>query len=368
MPACDPPRPRRAFPPLLGALAATLLLGAGPARAAVTTFGSPLSRPAGLNTSDNLNYYGTYTAVPPTVAPSGRVHTSHSGADTALWNTTLAQGQAAAPQGGQALEIRLEGCARPAAGGPPPLTQIHFQALSPLAGGGAKVKLTSQTFDIPVCGHDGAGASTVSTYRPVNLCLSKGDYVGFNDNGGYVPAAYPTGVPYEVMGATPGSALSSFIRGGGTGDGATMSASDRTAMDGFAANQNEELMLQVVFGTGPDARYVCPGGTAQKPPTLRPAKVVGGTYHVSKARVVRLGVYCRPADGCKGQATIALAGRGSVFGTARFDLRGSHTSTLPVRVTPALVALIHRRHAVPALVSLALGHTVVSQTVTMKVF
>ncbi len=112
----------------------------------------------------------------------------------------------------------------------------------------------------------------------------------------------------------------------------------------------------------------CPGGSAQKPPTLRPAKVVGQTYHVSKARVVRLGIYCRPADGCKGQATIGLAGRAGVFGRTRFDLRGRQTSTLPVHVTRALVAMIHRRRAVPALVSIALGRTVVSQTVTMKVF
>ena len=54
-----------------------------------------------------------------------------------------------------------------------------------------------------------------------------------------------------------------------------MSPGDRNANDGFASNANEELMLQVTLGTGPDARYVCPGGTRDRAPTLRPAKVIG---------------------------------------------------------------------------------------------
>jgi len=35
-----------------------------------------------------------------------------------------------------------------------------------------------------VVGPNGAGGSTVSTYEPVNLCVNKGDYVDFNDEGG----------------------------------------------------------------------------------------------------------------------------------------------------------------------------------------
>jgi hypothetical protein len=374
MVAPNPPASRRALAArcltagLLVALAALLARAAG-APAAVSTFGSPLSRPATLNTTDNLSYYGTFTPVPPNPeAPNGLFHTPHWGADAAIWNAALAGGQATAPADGQALKIRLEGCAPPATKGPPPLAQIHFQALSPLPGGGAKVKLTSQAFDLPVCGQHGASRSSVSTYEPVNLCLSKGDYVSFNDEGGYVPFVYRAGVPYQVIGSSPGSTMDSFIRSHGTGDGAVLSAGDRSANDGFASNPSEELMLQVVLGTGPDARYVCPGGTAQKPPTLRPAKVVGQTYHVSRSRVVQLGIYCRAMSGCKGQATIGVAGDASVFGQAKLDLRGNHTSTVPVRVAPALVSMIHRRHSVPAVVNLQVGGATVSQTVTMKTF
>ena len=253
-----PPGVRRL---LLGGLLAGLLPVLAPATspAAVTTFGSPLSVPATLNTAENLNYRGTYTPVPPAPdAPNGLFHTYHYGADTALWNVAQASGVPSAPAAGQAVKVSLEGCARPAAGGPPPLTQIHFQDLSPLPGGGAKVNVSSQPFDIPVCGQNGAGGSTVTTYEPTNLCVSQGDYVDFNDNGGYVENVYRSGVPYQVIGSVHGSTMDSFIRNQGTGNGATLSSFDTTANDGFAANPNEELMLQVTLGTGSDATPCAP--------------------------------------------------------------------------------------------------------------
>ena len=353
------------------ALAATavLALSATGASAAITTFGSPLSQPATLDTTNNLAYVGTFTPVPPNPeAPNGLFHTQHWGADTAIWNSALAHGEAAAPAGGQAVQVRLEGCAQPAAKGPSPLTQMHFQDISPLPGGGARVNLTSQAFDIPVCGQNGAGGSTVSTYEPVNLCVNKGDYVDFNDEGGYVPFVYRAGVPYQVIAGSPGSSLNSFLRANGTNNGAVMSPTDKTANDGWSANPNEELMLQVVLGTGPDARYACPGGTKEKPATLRPAKIIGQTYHVSKSRTVRLGIYCRGPEPCQGEVTLGLPAQPSAFAHSHVELPGAHTSTVTLHVSPALVALIHKRHSVEALVNLTLGGTVVSQTVTMKVF
>ena len=188
------------------------LLVPASANAAVTTIGSPLSVPATLNTAENLNYQGTNTPVPPNPeAPNGIFHTFHYGADTALWNTQLANGQPSVPVTGQALRVRLEGCAKPAPNGPPPLTQIHLQDISPLPDGGAKVNLTSQAFEIPVCGAGGASGSTVTTYQPTNLCVSQGDYVAFNDEGGYVENIYRAGVPYEVLGSTAGSIVDSYL-------------------------------------------------------------------------------------------------------------------------------------------------------------
>jgi len=65
---------------LASGLLAGLLALAAPmsASAALTTFGSPLSVPATLNTAENLAYQGTFTPVPPNPeAPNGLFHTFH---------------------------------------------------------------------------------------------------------------------------------------------------------------------------------------------------------------------------------------------------------------------------------------------------
>jgi hypothetical protein len=350
---------------LLGGLVA--VLAPATSMAAVTTFGSPLSVPATLNTADNLSYYGTYTPVPPSPeAPNGLYHTFHFGADTAIWNATLAGGDPRVPATGQALRVRLEGCAVPTAGGPSPLTQIHFQDVSPLAGGGAKVDLTSQPFDIPVCGRNGASGSTVTNYSPINLCVSQGDYVAFNDEGGFVEHRYQNGVPYRVIGRSPGSTMNSFIRGNGTGNGATMSSRDTTSMDGFASNPNEELMMQVTLGTGSDATHICPGGTGGLPPpppavTLRPQ-----TDGVNHQRMVAVAMYCSLRPECSGAATLTLGSRR--YGHASFNLPGGHTSHLPIRVSPQLMALIRRNHGVSAVLTVVVGRKTFTQAVAVKIY
>jgi hypothetical protein len=252
--------------PLLSLLAGGVLLALMPAAAAarIQIIGSPLSVAATRNTAENLSYLGTYTAVPPSPqAPKGVFHTFHYGADTALWNVAQAKGLPRAPSSGQARRVRLKGCAVAASGGPAPLRQIHFQDLAPLPGGGARVKLTSQPFDIPVCGQNGASGKTVTSYTPINLCMSAGDYAAFNDEGGYVENIYRAGVPYKVLGAVKGSKTDSFLMGNGTGNGAVLSPSVLEPDGGFASNKGDELMLQVVFATGSSATHICPGGSAR---------------------------------------------------------------------------------------------------------
>jgi hypothetical protein len=360
-------RLRRLAPWLLlaGVLA---LLSPAAGSAAITTFGSPLSVPATLNTTDNLDYYGTYTPVPPSPeAPNGLYHTNHWGADTALWNARIAGGQPSAPVTGQAVKVRLEGCAKPASGGPPPETQIHFQDLSPLPDGGAKVNLTSQPFDIPVCGHNGASGSTVTTYEPINLCVAQGDYVAFNENGGYVPYIYRSGVPFQVIGSASGSTMNSFIRGNGTGNGSTLSAHDTSANDGFASNANEELMLQVIEGTGPDATHICAGGTAGRPAVLPALKIRPQTDGVNHSRMISVAVYCRPTGGCAGLATLGLSSQTSGYGQTAFSLAGNKTSHVAIRVSPRLMSMIRRKHGVSVVVTAAMGGQTFSQKITVKI-
>jgi hypothetical protein len=351
---------------LLAALLVTLT--ASPARAAVTSFGSPLSTPATLDTAYDLNYAGTNTVE----NGSGEsFHTYHYGADAAIWSTSPAGG--GVPVDGQALKVRLEGCAKPASGGPAPLTQIHFQDLSPLPGGGAKVNLSSQPYDIPVCGQGGASGSTVTTYEPVNLCVSRGDYVAFNEEGGYVPRVYQSGVPYEVLGAVQGASFDSFIRGNGTNNGAILSSSDATSMDGFAANQNEELMMQVTLGTGPDARYVCPGGTKDAPPVqvaLPPVKLVPQTDGVNHQRIVAVALYCRVNPVCKGVLTLTAPSSQATktsYGHTSFSVAGKKTSHVNVRVSPQIIKLLRKhRGGVRATLTVTVEGTAVTQMVLLK--
>jgi hypothetical protein len=359
-------------------LAGVLALAPASACAAVTTFGSPLSVPATLNTAENLGYYGTYTPVPPSPeAPNGVYHTFHFGADTALWNFAVAGGEPRAPATGQAVKVSLEGCAVPTAGGPSPLTQIHLQDVSPLAGGGAKVILTSQPFDIPVCGRNGASGSTVTSYSPINLCVSQGDYVAFNDEGGFVENLYQNGVPYRVLGSVAGSTVNSFIKGGGTGNGATMSSRETTSMDGFASNSNEELMLQVTEGTGPDATHICAGGTRGLPPPLPPLWVGPQTDGVNHSRIVSVAAYCRPDSGCAVRAALRPSGELSGYGNpgahadyghANVTLKGKTTNHLAIRLSSRVMALIRRNHGLRSVLSLSMGATTVSRTITIKIF
>lgn len=277
------------------------------ASAATMTFGSALSVPATEDTAADLNYEGTNVQLPGSV-----FHIAHDGADTALWNAGLAAGSPTAPADGQVLNVSLEGCAK--SNGPAPLTQIHFQTLSPQPGGGAKVELTSQSFEIPVCGEQGASGTTVSTYRPTNLCVSQGDYVAFNDEGGFVgaqngPPPYPAGVPYMVIGAVAGSTLDSFIANDGAGNGAVFSPGEVGPSDGFAMGRGQELMLQATLGTGPDATPICPGGTKGVHPikhhvfptlTVPTPQLDGMNAHGT----VEVAIYCHATTTCNG--TIAL--------------------------------------------------------------
>jgi hypothetical protein len=338
--------------------------------AAITTFGSPLSVPATLDTAANLSYQGTNTSVPRSAeAPNGVYHTYHYGADGALWSSAQASGAPSAPATGQAVQVSLEGCAQPA-GGVRPLTQIHFQDLSPLPGGGAKVNITSQPFDIPVCGSSGASGSTVTTYEPVNLCVSQGDYVNLNEEGGYVEHVYQSGVPYRVLGAVPGSTTDSFIKGGGTGNGAILSPSYVSTMDGFASNQNAELMLQVRLGTGPDATHMCAGGTKGAPAVLGPVTVFHQTVGVNNRGVIAVGIYCRPPAGCNGVATLSAIGRQASkasYGHTSFSLPGNRTSHVPIRLSSRMIRLLRtHRGGVRAVLSALVAGKTASQTITLS--
>jgi hypothetical protein len=345
-------------------IALTLLLSLtiGDADAATMTFGSPLSVPATEDTANNLDYAGSNVSVPGSV-----FHIPHDGADTALWNTQLASGAPTAPASGQVVSVSLEGCAH--SNGPAPLTQIHFQSLSPQPGGGGKVELTSQAFEIPVCGSGGASGSTVSTYQPTNLCVEEGDYVAFNDEGGFVgaqngPPPYPAGVPYMVIGSVAGSSLDSFIANNGVGNGATFSPNETSANDGFAVNAGEELMLQATLATGPDATPICPGGTKGVhpvkhhvfPPLTVPTPQLDG---MNAYGGVQVAIYCHSATTCTGTITLHAesyhGSRPTWLGAATFSVDPHSTGHVHVHLSARARRMIEHTTASGLGVEVTLG-------------
>jgi hypothetical protein len=361
-------------PALVAALAAVIVvLSPTSGQAKLTSFGSPLTVPATLDTAYDLSYQGTDTSVPPSPeAPNGVVHTYHFGADGVLWNLDEANGAPRAPATGQAVKVSLEGCAVPAADGTPPLTQIHFQDITPQPNGGAKINITSQAFDIPVCGAGGADGSTVSSYEPINLCVSAGDVVGLNEEGGFVGQSYQSGVPYRVLGRVPGSNTASFIRGGGTNNGTLISPLDVSAMDGFAQNSGRELMMRVTLGTEKDATHVCPGGKAGLPPALAPIRVSPQTDGVNHSRIVAVAMFCRVSP-CKGVATLTVPGESTYAGVATygrvgFNLRPNKTVHVPIRIQNALVKKIRANHGISAMLAAVVNGKTITQRITLKIF
>jgi hypothetical protein len=254
------------------------------------------------------------------------------------------------------------------------LTTVHFQDLSPLAGGGAKVNITSQGFDLPVCGENGAGASTVTSFLPINLCVSAGDYVGFNDSGGYVPNIYRSGVPYQVLGAVTGATTDSFIKDQGTGNGSVFSPGVTSAMDGFAVNRNEELLMRVTLATDGDATHICPGGKDGLPPALAPIRVSPQTDGVNHSRIVAVAMFCRVSP-CNGTATLSSSGAATsgyggveVYGRAGFNLQPNRTMHLPIRVTSRLVQKIRAKHGMSVTIAAVVNGKTVKQQITIKIF
>jgi hypothetical protein len=362
------PIPRAAHRALLLAMLACLAALVAPvaSNAEVTNFGSPLTVPATLNTAENLNYPGTNTAVPASPeAPNGYVHTYHFGADAALWSLQQPKGVPRAPATGQALKVRLEGCAVPAFDGTPPLTQIHFQDLTPLPGGGAKINITSQAFDIPVCGAGGASGSTVTTYNPINLCVSQGDYVAFNEEGGFVGHSYQSGVPYRVLGHVAGASTASFIRGGGTNNGDSLPASAHSAMDGYANSDATELMMQVTLGTHGDATHICPGGKQGLPAPLPAIRLNAETYGISHNSIVTVAVFCRVSP-CDGVATLSTR-NGPVYGHTSFAAQKETTTHIRIPVKADLLRKIRAKNGVSATLSAVVNGQRFTQAIAVKI-
>ena len=309
---------------LLSAFAAAAAVAAAfPAAglAAIETFGSDLNAPAN------------------SIEPNGGIHPAYGGdwygADTAFWNTKLANGnRTTAPANGQIVEIRVKGTA---VAGPhpwnpnvPPRALVHFQVITPQPDGSMKVDLTSGGVDWPI----GGDSQQITTYRPINLCADAGDYVDLNTWGGHEWRwdRYG-GIPLQVFSAVRGSTMNWYEKDQGTNNGQTLYPRVR---DG------RELLMQTVIATGPDATDICPGGYAQH--IYRGLEIQPSPQDAvlrTRDGVAKVRTFCHGENygACVGRLTLKaeLGGQEVELGSADFRVENSHTVNIQVPLSADVV-------------------------------
>ncbi|MDQ3933544.1 MAG: PASTA domain-containing protein [Actinomycetota bacterium] len=293
----------------------------GTAGAAVSTFGSDLSAPAN------------------SIEPEGAIHPFYkgvwNGADTAFWNTKLASGApVTAPADGQIVEIRVKGTAlagpHPWNPSVPPRALVHFQVLHPQGDGSLKVDLTSGGVDWPI----GGDSQQITTFRPVNLCTHKGDYVDFNTWGGHEWRwEQYGGIPMQVFSQVRGSSFNWYEKDNGTNNGQYLYGRLR---DG------RELLMQTVIATGPDATDMCPGGYAQH--IYRGLEVQPSPQSAvlrTRDRVAKVRTFCHGENygACIGtmKLTADIDGQEVVLGSTDFKVDNSYTVNVQVPLSPEVV-------------------------------
>ena len=281
------------------------------------------------------------TAEANSIEPEGAIHAANGGvwhgADTAFWNTKLANGtDPRAPFDGQIVEVRVKGIA---ISGPhphiatDPRVLVHFQSLDPLPDGNMKVRLTSAGIDWPI----GGDPQQITTFRPENLCIKKGGYVDFNTWGGHewYWDQYG-GIPLQVFSKVRGSTYNWFEGDNDTNNGMTLYPRPR---DGV------ELLLQAVIASGPDATDICPGGYAQH--VFRGLEIQPSPQSAvlrTRDRVAKVRTFCHGENygACIGTLKLVadVAGQEVEIGRTDFKVENTHTVNVQVPLSEEVVHAI----------------------------
>lgn len=315
---------------LCAALAALLLIPAA-ARADQATFGSDL--------------IGT-----PTV-------TENHQADTLFFNTGGANTHKS-PISGEILEIRVKGTIVPQAGRSNN-NLWHSQVLQPKTDGTYSVESSSQHLYFPV----GVPADTVSRFVPSRQCVEAGQFVDFNNVGGWDGnPGEPNGTLYKIFQPKGGSQYNWFERDNGTNIGVTFNPGRRVynKADGsylreeYEGPRDGELMMQVVVGTGWQASNLCPGGLMGW--EYQGVEVKPQAFKVYDDGVAGARLFCasNTKSFCKG--TVRLEVDGQVLGTSgEFSMKPNETTSIDVPLTNDGARLVNTRASVEA--------TVVAETI-----
>jgi hypothetical protein len=243
------------------------------------------------------------------------------GADSAFWGLAVKGHDNSVPAAGQITEIRLKGSALPSlqAGAPAPLNEVHIQVVHPQPNGSVTVSLSTDPFYVPI----GGNPNQISKYHPAGyLCAQKGDYVVFNDEGGFNPPFFPNGVPFQVFSNVPGSTTAQYSRDNGTNIGTNFAGSPK---------QGQELLMQMTLTTGYDASTVCGGMKGQE---FQGVQIAPQSTKVRK-RIARVRATCPGTSRQSCDGTITLRAGATVVGQANFSIPSTATTNIKVPVTKA---------------------------------
>ncbi len=180
-------------------------------------------------------------------------------ADTAYWQTKLPGGRSPrSPATGQITSFKVKGIAlsswKPGQVGGERM--FHLQSLRKRPDGSYRVLVTSQAFFLPGMGTD---PQKITTFRPTNFCIRKGDSLVFNTVGGWDGIAtgkgpFPLGTPLQIFSRVTGATVAAYTKAGGTNNGDVLRGKSLAA---------RELLMRLTVGTGSNATGLCPGGTGR---------------------------------------------------------------------------------------------------------
>ena len=227
------------------------------------------------------------------------------------------------------------------------------------------MELTSQPFEIPVCSRGGASGSTVTTYEPINLCMAKGDYIDFNDEGGYVPNVYPNGVPYRVLGEDH-RFEDRLLHQGRRHQQRSHDVQQHPLGDG-------RVLLRLRRGAdapgrvrlGPEATTSAGGGTKGIPAPLPAMRISTQKDGVNHSRITKVAIFCRQKPQCKGTATLIYKGQRSARAATRYG--GYHLARAD-QAHVEVVKYLRKHHSAHVVLTAVNEGATFTQTVTVGIF
>ncbi|MEA2369295.1 MAG: hypothetical protein QOH38_2013, partial [Thermoleophilaceae bacterium] len=276
-------------------------------------------------------------------------HVEQHGADAAFWQELIGGANGAMPVDGQVTLVKLKGSVLDDPQHPRfPDPQFHVQVLRPdPTGTTVEAVISSRPFRLPVTVTD---SQVITQYEPVNLCVSRGNFVDFNDIGGneWSWGTGPGGMHVQIFSDSAGDARTRWYSNNGrTNNGDTFDLTDPKAH--FGTLDGEELLMQVRLATGPDATDICPGGYRQhvfhglelrdQPARLRT---------VTRTVTVRGGCPFATYGRCAGTLalTATIGGRTTSLGATSFDVKPGATGKIDVGISGVNAKLIRKARRV----------------------